>query len=385
MTPTGTPTGSTAVGTVLDREDRAALADMVREFVRAEIAPLTCRPEDPIRPDAVDGVLARFAELGVLTGDGEPGAGIWDLPGQPPSCALSLQILSEIAGTAPGIAYAVHLRALAGWLDRAAGLPAATSLVSFDRVGVAAGRATGRALAADQLSDHEIAELEIAWGEATSQSQQLLVGADSWANAWWPRWRRTDGWQLVRIPRTALTAAPLPHPHGLDELTYLGCHGGTEDAVLGAGQVIDAFALHGLGVLAIAAATVERAVARARDYSRTRRQGGELIAVHDAVAQLLARSQQSLATARAVLDHLVGLPPGLGRLHQVWRARAQLHPLLSAAGSDALQVFGGIGYMRDVGAEKDLRDLNALRRLGGSPMELTLRCAALDDWAGVTS
>lgn len=380
------PPGIGAVAVRLDHEDRKALTDMVREFVRAQIAPRTSHPEDPAVPDTVDDILSRLGELGVLTGDGEPGPGIWDLPDEPVSRQLSLHVLRQVAQSSPGVAYALHLRALAGWLDRAATSPGAVSFVSFDRLGPAAGRATGRTLAGARLSEDDVIALENAWGSDTARSPQLLVGTDTWEHIWWPRWRHDDGWQLVRTARAGMSCTPLSHAHGLDELTYQRCHGetGTPDTVLGAGYAVDAFALHGMGLLAIATAAADRAVARARDYSRTRRQGGELIGMHDAVAQLLGRSQQSLASAGAVLDYLVDLPAGLERLHLVWQARAQLHPLLSAAGSDALQVFGGLGYMRDVGAEKDVRDLNTLRRLGGSPSELTLRCAGLDDSAGVT-
>lgn len=375
-----------AVAVLADQDDRKALTDMVQEFVRAEIASRTSHPENPVGPDTVDDILARLGALGVLTGDGEPGLGLWDVPNEPASCQLSQHILGQVAESSPAVAYALHLRALAGWLDRAAASVGAPSLVSFDRLGAAAGRATGRALAGAPLSADDIAAVDSVWGSGTG-SAQLLAGTDTWQHTWWPRWRHDDGWQLVRAARVRLSCTPLPNTHGLDELTYQFCHGqaGDSGAVLQGGYTVDAFALHGLGLLAIATATVDRAVTRARAYSRTRRQGGDLIGTHDAVAQLLSRSQQTLATARAVLDHLADLPAGLERLHQVWRARAQLHPLLSAAGSDALQVFGGAGYLRDVGAEKDVRDLNTLRRLGGSPSELTLRCAGLDDAAtGVT-
>ena len=378
------PPGDGQVTVLLDHDDRKALTDMVREFVRAEIAWRTSHPEDPVGQGTVDDVLTRLGELGVLTGDGEPGLGIWDLPGEPASCRLSLHILGQVAESSPAIGYALHLRALAGWLDRAVTADGGSSVVSFDRLGAAAGRATGRALAGTPLSDDDMAVLENAWGGG-SESPQLLVGTDTWQHVWWPRWRRDDGWRLVRTARTGLSCTPLSDAHGLDELAYQCCHGDADGsgAVLEAGYAVDAFALHGMGLLAIATATAHRAVTRAHDYSRTRCQGGDLIGAHDAVAQLLSRSRQSLATARAVLDDLANQPAGLGRLHQVWRARAQLHPLLSTAGSEALQVFGGVGYLRDVGAEKDVRDLNTLRRLGGSPSELTLRCAGLDDSAGV--
>ena len=61
-----------------------------------------------------------------------------------------------------------------------------------------------------------------------------------------------------------------------------------------------------------------------------------------------------------------------------WRDRARCQVRLSEGASAALQVFGGMGYMRDNAMEKSLRDVNQLRLLGGSPPELRL-CVAYAD------
>ena len=189
---------------------------------------------------------------------------------------------------------------------------------------------------------------------------------------------------MLGVPRADCRVVDLPNGHGFDESAFQHVYLGsaavfTEQLMLGPAAVIDGFACYGIGLVAISLATARRAVDRAREYSLNRRQGGALIGEHDAVAELLANSENSIATAEAMLDRAVALEPGIDRLHLVWRMRAEVQPLLSRAGSDALQVFGGIGYMRDVGPERDQRDLNSLRRIGGSPTELTLRCAALDD------
>jgi len=52
--------------------------------------------------------------------------------------------------------------------------------------------------------------------------------------------------------------------------------------------------------------------------------------------------------------------------------RAEAHPLLCRAANDAMQIFGGSGYMRDTGMEKIVRDENHLRALCGSSSELSL-------------
>lgn len=377
------PAGIGAVAALPDRDERHAILDAVQRFVRVEVAPAVQHPETPASHDAMDQILARLVDLGVLTRDAEPGPGVWDLPAEPLSCRLSTGILEQIAQTSPAIAYAVHLRALAGWLDRSASVAGAATMVCTDRLGATAGRPLGRALAGRVPAAADLTTLDACWGAPTSSSALLVVGPGGWPDLWYPQWRPDGGWQLVRVPATEMRCTEFAHAHGLDELTYCSCHRidtGRRgfDAQLGSAYVVDTLAVHGMGLLAIAAATARRAVSRARAYSQSRRQGGQVIGAHDAVAELLGRSEQSLTTGRAVLAHLTGMSPGPVRLHRVWQARAQLHPLLSSAGSDALQVLGGVGYMRDVGAEKDLRDLNALRRLGGSPTELTLRCSAFE-------
>jgi alkylation response protein AidB-like acyl-CoA dehydrogenase len=65
----------------------------------------------------------------------------------------------------------------------------------------------------------------------------------------------------------------------------------------------------------------------------------------------------------------------LGEWPGVLALRAQAQPALADAANGALQVFGGLGYMKDTGAEKVVRDVNCLRALAGSPRELTLMVA----------
>ncbi|MBN1852596.1 MAG: hypothetical protein JW829_07720 [Pirellulales bacterium] len=54
-----------------------------------------------------------------------------------------------------------------------------------------------------------------------------------------------------------------------------------------------------------------------------------------------------------------------------------MHPLLCAAANDAMQVFGGSGYTREIGLEKIVRDCNHLRLICGTPDELLL---FLSEW-----
>lgn len=366
---------------IIEDVDRRALLEVVRDFATSEIGPLVERPESAMSPESVATIVDRLTSLGVLTAEGERGFGVWDSTDDPESCRMSVQVLGEIARVSPAIAYEVHARALAAALDHAAGGFAQHSTATFEASSGVSGRPTGRALAGEDLSSDDVPVVVDAWG-APHLRPRLHIGAPGWEQLWWPEWSR-DGWRLCRASSAEVATETLARGHGFDELSYMSCTltSPTREstAVLGRAETVDAFAVYAIGLLAISVSTARRPILRAREFSGIRVQGGDLIGRHDAVAQLLARAEQAVMTSEALLNQVTAAPPGLHRLHQVWRARTHCQPLLSAAGSDALQVFGGIGYMRDLGVEKDQRDLNTMRRLGGSPSELALRCAALDE------
>lgn len=63
-------------------------------------------------------------------------------------------------------------------------------------------------------------------------------------------------------------------------------------------------------------------------------------------------------------------------LSVVMAMRARLHESLCQAANHVVQVHGGIGYMRDCGAEKIVRDLNMLKLQSGGTREIPLFLAA---------
>ena len=362
-----------------DAVELHALLDAVRDFSHGQVRPLVERPESPLPVGTVDTLLDQMGELGLLTGDGDPGLGLWDDPHDPASCRLSMDQLAVVAEDSPGLALAAHVRAVAGGLDRQVGVIGQQSVITLEGGPGVAARPMGAVLAGRNLGADDVSLLKDVWG-APAKSPRLLIAPGRWGAVWWLQWS-SQGFQLVRTARAELLVQPAPDSHGFDELETSLCTA-KGDSSQTAVPLVDTLTVHALGLLTIAAATARRSIARARTFAQTRRQGGELIGRHDAVAQLLSRAENAVVTTQALLDHAAGMDSGLPRLLAVWRARAQCHPLLTAAGNDALQVFGGLGYMRDVGVERDQRDLNSLRRLAGSPPELTLRCAELDDPTG---
>lgn len=382
---------SSPAATLLSEADHRALLDAVQRVARTELAALVARPEQPMAPEQLAHAMHLLGEMGLLPCGAEPGCSLWDDPADASLRRFSVEALGALAQVSPAVAYLAHQQALGMRLDRWAGARLAAplgatpgqTLVALDGCWGVGRQALALTLAGQPLTPGQAEWLADVWAPPQGGRERLVFVSSATPSPalWWPQWTPAQGWVWCRAEPGTLASIEHEQAHGLDELRLLSwqAHGAAltcpdADAAL----LTELLTLHGLGLLAIAQGTAERAIARARDYAHMRRQGARLIIEHAAVQQLLAEAAQSAWLARTTLDALWAAPPGVSALHAVWRARARLQPQLVDAASRALQVFGGMGYMRDTGAEKDLRDVNTLRQLGGSPTELTLCCAALD-------
>jgi alkylation response protein AidB-like acyl-CoA dehydrogenase len=128
--------------------------------------------------------------------------------------------------------------------------------------------------------------------------------------------------------------------------------------------------IQSLALVAVGLGCLRRASELAREQAKTRIQGGRSIEHHPAVQSLLGSAHAAVVGADALLSRMAEGPLRGNRIGDVFAARAEAHPLLCRGATDALQVFGGSGYMQDVGMEKALRDSQQLRLMGGTPGEL---------------
>ena len=367
---------------LLTEADLGLLLDTVQRFAARALADATARPEVPLTQTVARDLLNQLGSMGVLHAGAEPAGGVWDDPQDPLQRVFAVETLRCLAAVAPGFAYQVHLQGLAHGLNRQYQCEAGDGVVCLDgRVGIGR-QALVQALAGQALAAEPLAQLADCWAPPVAAAPRLLHALPDWQAVWMPVWQPDYGFQWLRFERAAVDVQLHANGHGLDGLSAqtLGLRslpegGGTEDATASRRHTTGLMALHGLGLLAMATGAAQRAVALATDYSRMRKQGGRAIADHVAVGQLLAQGSNAVWLAQGCLQRLCRLEPNLPMLVDVWRARAQLHPLLCTAASHAMQVFGGVGYMRDNGVERLLRDCNQLRLLAGSPAELTLCCA----------
>lgn len=372
----------------LTSEDLAALLETVQRFAQRSLADATAAPHQPMPPATTAALVGQLLDMGVLNATEEPACGLWDDPQDPLQVEFALHALQTLAHQSPGFAYQVHVQALANQLSRSTGAPTGPDLVVLEGwlglgrralPGTLLGTVSGAA-----TSPEDAARMADCWCLPTADKPRTVVALPDWSTVWIPTWQADEGWCWHRLARTDLVVQMQAHAHGLDELV-------PQRISLRAGVVppaadicaADESSLHflalsglyGMGLLAIATGAARRALAIATDYAAMRRQGGPLIQEHDAVAQLLGEARQSVRLADIALASTTQPTTSLALLADIWQLRAALHPLLCTAASQALQVLGGIGYMRDQGVEKLLRDCNQLRLLGGSPQELTL-CSA---------
>jgi len=138
------------------------------------------------------------------------------------------------------------------------------------------------------------------------------------------------------------------------------------DALLGeegAGFTYALAALDGgrLGVGAQACGIARTALEHARLYARQRAQFGRAIAGFQAIQFKLADMATQLAASRALL-HEAARRKDAGEDVTQWASMAKLFAgeMVMRVTSEAVQVFGGYGYMRDYPVEKLMRDAKVI-------------------------
>lgn len=372
----------------MDTEDTKQLLNEVERFARERIATIAARPQSPIDAHQLALLTQDACELGILplatVGDG---FSIWEHNDDAQAMAFNTGALRHIAQASPGLAFAWHRLALTRCLCVQLGVALEANelqgmlLVPTGHYGLGRNSLAKwlKAAALSAQDKHLLAD----WLDRAANTTTVYAPKD-WRSLVWPVWTGEDiAWRQVE--RTALNVQSTQAQHGFDELTGFSISqpsgaGKTMALEPDAARAIYArlFKLDLLGLLAIGAGALDHGQALARGYAGIRKQGGKVIAEHPAVQHMLSdieitRHRVDMALAALALP-VDGLDVGA-----VAAARATISPALCHAANQVMQVHGGVGYMRDVGPEKLLRDQNMLKLMAGGTREIH---AFLAGWTG---
>ena len=112
---------------------------------------------------------------------------------------------------------------------------------------------------------------------------------------------------------------------------------------------------------ACACSTALSAIEKASSYAKERYQGGNLIIEYDVIKQMISQNRGLLETCRdSILKSAEKFSDDRSSWVDVMNSKIFASEVTVNACLDAIQVFGGYGYMRDYEVEKRFRDAVAL-------------------------
>lgn len=357
---------------ILTPDEQQMFLTQVNRLAGRQLADLRLTPEDPPASGWRHAWRRAADQAGLLGHSGDEAMpALWSAGME----LTTVQVIRTLARHDAGAALMVHREAQGHCLAGELRLTDVRQPVLF--VNGAAGlgrRALARWLSGREVDGEDRTELEGNWGPEALR----LVWSGDWHMGLAPVWRDGDfhWWRLNAGTHTHNQHARCHAFEGLEAQT-LSVRDGEGLGPVSAEQWLRLLMQEQLALLALGAGVLECARQLALDYAGQRRQGGRLIRHWPAVQQLLADMH---ATAEA-LEETLDRPRRCDRreLARLLRRRAVLGTDTSRACNQAMQVFGGIGYMRDLGLERLVREANALRVMSGSPLFLPLLAEHLEE------
>ena len=366
---------------LLTKEDLRIVLGEVQRFARGVVSSNVERPEHPLPRPSMDALVAEAAKAGFIPEAGDEPTGLWADLDDPLGLTLSARTLETLAAVNPGIAWSCHVRAMPVWLARRLNRPEA--LVEKDTVVTlhacyGLGRtALPRYLAGAELAVDDRAMLED-WLMPAQKDARRVVHAPAGFEGVLSPYFDGEAIRWVRQPIDALDPLPVGPTLGLDEVDAValassdaGTPLGPEDPEEARNIFAEALIIESTALVAVGLGRLRHARDLAREQATARKQGGQSIAHHPAVQSLVGSADSAVAVVDALLSRMADGRLRDNRVGDVFAIRAEAHPLLCRGATDALQVFGGSGYMQDVGMEKALRDSQQLRLMCGTPGDLT--------------
>lgn len=368
----------------MNTEDVLPLIDEVGRFAHDRVFSFAQRPEHPIQPQQLAVLTQEAVELGIVSlSSSEDGFGIWDHTDTAETMCFNIGALKHLGKANPGVAFSWHRSSLAHGLAKQLGFALNQDALLMSTMSLVGHHGLGRYSLARWLKRADLSQedkLMLSDWLCRKQHASPVVAAQAWQSLIWPDWSNENvTWRLSA--RANSTVEPCLAQHGFDELSsYLvQAHEQLEicnlDADVSRRIYERMLKADCIGLMAIAVGSLQRGQVLAVDYAAIRKQGSKRIDHHPAVQFMLGEVEIALQHAEAVLAMLMRPIDELD-LGVVLCMRAKLHESLCQAANHVIQVHGGIGYMRDCGAEKIVRDLNMLKLQSGGTREIPLFLAA---------
>ncbi|WP_199430233.1 acyl-CoA dehydrogenase family protein [Qaidamihabitans albus] len=363
----------------MDAEDFAAIRSAVREFVRREVVPREAEIDE--RDEISAEIRDKAAGLGLFG---------WALPAEYGGLGLSMaedvRLAIELGYTTPAF------RSLFGTNNGIAGQAIVNYGSTAQREHWLPKLAAGEAIAAFALTETE------AGSDPSGLASKAVRDGDGYVLSGTKRFitnapladvfvvfARTDpaasgrhGISALLVPAglPGLTVGPHDPKMGqagawtaevfLDEVRV------PADAVIGAEGdgfriAMASLARGRLHIAAVCVGMAERALAEAVEHARDTRQGGRAIGDFQLVQALLAESHAELAAGRAMVLQAAGeYDSGADRTLGPSSAKLFCTEMLGRVADRAVQVHGGMGYMRGVAVERIYRDARLFRIYEGT-------------------
>ena len=367
--------------TLLNEEDVQTALGEVRRFARGAVSSNVERPEHPLPRHSMEALVSEAIEAGFIPDASDEPTGLWVDLDDPLGPTLSARTIETLASVNPGIAWACHVRAMPVWLARRLNRPEALdereTVVPLHGCYGLGRAALPRYLAGTELGVDDQAMLKD-WLMPAHKDARRVVHAPAGFDGVLSPYFDGEAVRWIRQPIGALDPLPVGPTLGLDEVDAValassdaGTPLGPENPEEARNVFAEALAIQSLALVAVGLGCLRHARDLAREQAKARKQGGRSIAHHPAVQSLIGSADSAVAVVDALLDRMSDGPLRGSRVGEVFAIRAEVHPLLCRGATDALQVFGGSGYMQDVGMEKALRDSQQLRLMGGTPGDLT--------------
>ncbi|MCX5822753.1 MAG: acyl-CoA dehydrogenase family protein [Deltaproteobacteria bacterium] len=142
-------------------------------------------------------------------------------------------------------------------------------------------------------------------------------------------------------------------------------------------RLMGSFNVERCGNAAMCIGRAEFAFDRALQYSKERETFGKLISQHQGIQWMLADMAVRIKRARLLLyDAAYKESHGINVAKDAAMAKMNANEDMVQLISDAMQIFGGYGYMKDYKLETAYRDTRGLAFGGGTPQMLRSRIAS---------